>query len=292
MLLREWLSDKETFSFINIPVAHGPYDPPERFCKAVGASPSSGDPFVDEQNIHRYITGEVSPSEAAWDDLQALYAAGVVHADYLVGRLLERAPDDTWVILTADHGEHLGEHGRFGHQFSLYDELIRVPLIISHPSLDPRRRSDLVSHIDISPTIMNILDQNDNDTESTGRSLLAQPEEDRTVFAEYGPPAAHMNALNNNTNTINQETFDRLFRGIQAAITPKYKLLRYSDGTEELYHRDREGADALEKYPEVASDLRADMDRSLDGLPEVDESEFNDYVRGDVSDQLESLGYL
>jgi len=315
MLLREWVSQDETFSFINIPVAHGPYDPPERFREAAGASPSSGDPFVADQNFHAYVAGQLHPSEAAWDDLRTLYAGGVVHADYLVGRLLERIPDDTWVILTADHGEHLNEYGLAGHQFSLYDELIRVPLIISHPSLDSGRRNDLVSHVDLLPTIINLLDQNNDRigavpnptgvsskiepadfytdlTDLPGRSLFNAPKPDRTVFAEYGPPAAQMNALRNNVASIDSETFDKLFRGIQAAVTSEYKLLCYSDTTEVLYRRNNEGKDISADYPDIVNALRTVMNNSIGSLPIVDESEFSDYVRKEVTNKLESLGYL
>jgi arylsulfatase A-like enzyme len=273
-------------------VAHGPYDPPERFNEAVDASQSSGDPFVDNQNFHAYVAGEIDPSEAAWDDVRSLYAAGVVHADYLVARLLERTPDDTWVILTADHGEHLGEHGRAGHQFSLYDELIRVPLIVSHPSLDAGRRDDLVSHVDLLPTLLNLLGRDDAAVDLPGKDLLSTPDPDRTVFSEYGPPAIHMNALGNNTEAINQATFDQLFRGIQASINSEYKLLRYSDNMEELYHRDNEEKNILADHPKEADKLRAALDSNLDKLPEIDESKFDNYVRDNITNQLKSLGYL
>ena len=70
--------------------------------------------------------------------LRALYDASLSYLDHHVGRLLEflrRQPGyaDTWVVVTADHGELLGEHGRLGHHCQLDDQLLRVPLIVRYP---------------------------------------------------------------------------------------------------------------------------------------------------------------
>ena len=59
----------------------------------------------------------------------------------------------TIVIVTADHGEALFEHGFLGHNTQLYEESIRIPLLVRAPGVAARRVSDLVELIDLTPTI-------------------------------------------------------------------------------------------------------------------------------------------
>ncbi|HBA73110.1 MAG: hypothetical protein A2X82_18055 [Geobacteraceae bacterium GWC2_55_20] len=69
--------------------------------------------------------------------------------------------DRTIFVLTSDHGTEFHEHKRFDHGFSLYDELIHVPLIIKLPKrTDGKIIRDQVSSIDVMPTILDLLDVN------------------------------------------------------------------------------------------------------------------------------------
>lgn len=94
--------------------------------------------------------------------LVALYQEEVAHTDRHVGRLLaylERLglADDTLVILTADHGEEFMQHGWLGHTRTLYDELIRVPLIVRYPRrVRPRVVATPVSTAGIYPTVLEL----------------------------------------------------------------------------------------------------------------------------------------
>ncbi len=95
----------------------------------------------------------------------AKYDAKIHLLDSEIARVLEglRAlglEKDTLVILTADHGESLGEHGLyFNHGNTLYDELLRVPLIMRYPSRIPRNKvvSNQARLLDVIPTILDIL---------------------------------------------------------------------------------------------------------------------------------------
>jgi arylsulfatase A-like enzyme len=63
--------------------------------------------------------------------------------------------DDTIVILTADHGEQLGEHQQFGHRNGVYQALVHVPLVIAYPKrLDPQRVAKPVTNLEIYSTLM------------------------------------------------------------------------------------------------------------------------------------------
>ena len=69
----------------------------------------------------------------------ALYDGEIAWTDRHVGLLIERLEehgllDETIVVVTADHGEEFFEHGRFGHRKELYDESVRVPLVVRYPA--------------------------------------------------------------------------------------------------------------------------------------------------------------
>lgn len=87
------------------------------------------------------------------------YDAEVRNSDDLVGRVLRklaelRLGDELLIVVTADHGEAFGdEHGLTGHQDVMYDEVLRVPLIVGAPVFEPRRVSAPVELVDLYPTI-------------------------------------------------------------------------------------------------------------------------------------------
>lgn len=84
----------------------------------------------------RAMSGDLTPEEVAF--IRALYDEEIRHTDDGIGRLLARLgelelDDDTWVIVAADHGEEFLTHGWLGHTRTLYEELVRVPLIVRPP---------------------------------------------------------------------------------------------------------------------------------------------------------------
>jgi arylsulfatase A-like enzyme len=107
--------------------------------------------------------------------LGALYDAGVAYADAQVGALLDRLREAgllerSMVVLTSDHGEEFREHGRFLHS-QVYQELVRVPLIVSAPGLPAGRVAGLAQLSDIAPTVLDWLGLA-APPEMQGRSLL------------------------------------------------------------------------------------------------------------------------
>ena len=121
------------------------------------------------------------------EDVRVRYREEVEYVDREIGRLLTAveaasAGRDTLVILTADHGEELGLHGPPGHVSRLYNSVLRVPLIMSWPGQLPEGVvvSDPVSHIDLLPTIADLLNIRDSSVRSGRRlaPLLAPGRED------------------------------------------------------------------------------------------------------------------
>lgn len=310
-LFRQWVRNDDSFTFHNISVAHSPYHPPRPFRLTAGVEKTTDSRFVREQPFFEYIAGDVDPTPEEWDAVRRRYAAGIAHADYLLGRAINALDDDTWIIATADHGELLGEDGLAVHQFSLREELINVPLIIAHPSLEPTTVDDLVHHVDIAPTLHDIAAREgfaiDDPGELPGRSLLSSVDsvrkaaevtqstaggtDDRVLYAEYGPPIVATNTLLNNAESVDRETVEQYFVGLQAAITAEFKLVRRGDGVKQLVRRDDESVDVSDEYPDVTQRLSTAIDRDLGPLPTVESTELDAYVEQNIKERLEHLGY-
>jgi len=88
-----------------------------------------------------------------------LYDGEIAFTDHYVGLVLRRLAElgleeDTIVVITADHGEEFGEHGFKRHGYSLYQEAVRIPLVVRVPGATPRRVVDVVGNVDVLPTLL------------------------------------------------------------------------------------------------------------------------------------------
>ena len=107
-----------------------------------------------------------------------LYDGEIAFTDYHIGRVLEALDASplgkrTVVILTGDHGEAFGEHGEFFHGREIWDEVVRVPLLIRVPGAAPRRISRRVSDIDLAPTVLDLAGATP-DAGARGQSLVRE----------------------------------------------------------------------------------------------------------------------
>jgi arylsulfatase A-like enzyme len=127
--------------------------------------------------------------------LKAMYEDMVYYNDYHIGILIAKLKemnlfDETFFILTSDHGEAFGEHGFGSHGREPFDELLRVPLLMKFPQSEFRGRvSGLVQHIDIVPTIFDYVGLTRTNKAEQGRSLLpllkGRTEINSFIFAEH-----------------------------------------------------------------------------------------------------------
>lgn len=144
--------EDEEFTWVHLLAPHAPYDPPERHREAVGV------PDLDDSAESLTTRAQRNPEALTNYERAAvkkLYEASVREADEQAAQLLEHVDDDTLVVVSADHGEALFEHGQVGHAPSLYDELVHVPLLVRPPGGTSRRVVDTqVRHVDIAPTIL------------------------------------------------------------------------------------------------------------------------------------------
>lgn len=128
----DWLKKQKDpwFLWIHCFDPHDPYEPPE--------------PFKTEYNSRPY-DGEVA------------------YVDFALGRLLGDLKENdrfakTVIILTADHGESLGEHGETTHGYLAYNPTLQIPLVICVPGAKPGRIEQVVGHTDIFPTVCDVLE--------------------------------------------------------------------------------------------------------------------------------------
>jgi arylsulfatase A-like enzyme len=119
--------ERPWFAWVHLFDPHAPYRPPVDFAR--GRAPYDG--------------------EIAWTD-----AALGKTVDDLRGR---GQLDRTVIVVTADHGESLGEHGETTHGLFAYDATLRVPLIVVGPGLAPREVTIPTAHVDIVPTLLDLL---------------------------------------------------------------------------------------------------------------------------------------
>jgi len=160
--LGSWLDarpEEPFFAYVHLREPHFPYNPPPPFDGPV--FPDSPfprgleDAAVVEELNRQAAVGEL-PSPEVLARVRGLYLGNLAYADSLVGEIMGKLGPETTVILTADHGEALFEHEYLGHNTQLYEESIRIPLLIRAPGFAPRRVSDLVELIDLAPTIVDL----------------------------------------------------------------------------------------------------------------------------------------
>jgi arylsulfatase A-like enzyme/Tfp pilus assembly protein PilF len=129
---KRWLAEgdgRPTFCWIHLYDPHAPYLPAEPF-----ASCHPGAPYV----------GEVAAADGALEPV--------------LRPLLDAATPRTLVVVTADHGESLGEHGERTHGLFAYEATLRVPLIVFAPTVVPPASADaVVGHDDIVPTVLDAI---------------------------------------------------------------------------------------------------------------------------------------
>ena len=125
------------------------------------------DPYFDHSDAEAdpiLRTGNERPGSDQIEQMRQRYRGEVEYLDRHLGRFLawlatQERYDDTIIVLVADHGEEFHDHGHAWHGLSVYDEQIRVPLIIKPAgrTLAGRRQSALVSSLDVAPTIVSLL---------------------------------------------------------------------------------------------------------------------------------------
>ena len=147
----EWMRDNENyFLWAHLMDPHIPYYPMKTLS---GLSKHEMRTLNDK--IIESVHGNYSPNQDETKTALQLYKEDIFEMDMALGPLLENIPEDTFLIITSDHGEEFGEHGQYSHHSDKYiPELTHVPLIISGPGVLPRTLTERVSTMSITATII------------------------------------------------------------------------------------------------------------------------------------------
>jgi arylsulfatase A-like enzyme len=241
-----WLDEVGSSPFllwVHLYDAHRPYDPPE-------------------------------PYRSHYADA---YVGELLFVDAQIGRLLaaleqRRILNRTIVVAVADHGESRGEHGERDHGIFVYDNVLRVPLIIRSPVLPPRRVADQVRLTDIMSTVLDMLG-------------LAAPPADGVSLVDLMMGAPEHLDLDAYAESLYPQRFgwsplralsDGRFKVIDAPRPELYDLHRDPFEQHNLYSERRELAEAMRaKLRTVTIDRRASAP-----------------VGEDVRSRLAALGYI
>ncbi len=255
---RTWFGKKapgKFFAFVHFYDAHAPYEPP--------------DPFVPEI---------VTP--------MSMYQGELRYVDSVIGRLFDEMNDkkvweDTILVITGDHGEMLGEHKEMGHGYYIYQQALRVPLIVVIPGKKGKTSIEKpVQLVDLMPTILDML-QIDTPKTVQGVSMMPLVEGKQT-----GPRFAYSESLSG-TQTFGTAPL----RSIQDA---SYKYI--DTARPELYDI---RADILEEdnLIEQKKDLAGKMKSALQNVmarysADVRETAEERKLSSEESEKLAALGYI
>jgi len=280
----EWLDrDREGpfFAYVHTAEPHRPYIPPPPF-----------DTMFDP-DYSGFVTGVFKGpngygrAQNAEDvaHVIALYDGEVRFADEAFGNLLlgleaRGLDDETIIVITADHGEELFDRSGWNHGQSLYDELLRIPLIITEEAhvQGGLRVSHPVQLVDIAPTILDILGLTaPSSFEGTSLLALMTGEHDvriseRPVFAMTTQPPVR-----------------------SAIIKGQYKCVTHEDGSIELYDLVKdpgERTNLAQTETKVASALLSELRSWIDQHSDVDENRTESPLTTEEETRLRILGYV
>jgi arylsulfatase A-like enzyme len=188
---------------------------------------------------------------------------------------------NTIIIVTSDHGEGFHDHGRVGHANSLYNELLRVPLLVfsSAEAFPARRIGTPVAHVDVLPTLRAIAGL-PADARNVGTSLLPLLREGRWAQGER-PLLAHL------------MEFDEQHEW-KAVVLGKWKLIDRLPGRAELYDLEADPAerhDLAAQHPEEVARLRREYARGESSLPRYTDAARNEQLSPEAVEKLRALGY-
>lgn len=146
------------FSYLHFIEPHLPYQPPEPYASLFDPEFRN---LVDctAKGLRPYRRRQ--PDSAKLKNIVGLYDGNLAYADAELRSLLEPLMEDgtfehSIFIFLSDHGEAFWEHGSRGHGLDVFDEVVRVPLMIRIPGMSGRRIPDVVELVDILPTVADL----------------------------------------------------------------------------------------------------------------------------------------
>jgi arylsulfatase A-like enzyme/tetratricopeptide (TPR) repeat protein len=212
------------------------------------------------------------------------YDAEIAFADDSIGRFLDALRSDglidrTVIVVVGDHGEGLGDHGELTHGLTIYDSVLRVPLIVRAPGSPSGRVRDTVRTVDLMPTICELVGV-ECPSEVQGASLA--------MLLAGGPP-------------LELEAYSETVRGrLQYGWSPVFGLTQgewkyIAAPAPELYRvasDPGETANLIDEEPAVARRLEARLASLRETIRSPHASRAAVWIDAATRDRLTALGYL
>jgi arylsulfatase A-like enzyme len=261
------------FVFLHTYEVHSPYDPPQMYRDLLDVPPST--PAATSAFLLEHAASAAStlaPGEL--EAISRLYDAEIRLADDTLRAWWSELEAigflrDAVVIVTSDHGEEFGEHGGLLHRDLLYDVLIKVPLLVAGRGIEPGRRDQPVSSVDIAPTILDLAGAPQAAQGMEGASLR-EPRRRSSVVSQYGTSR-------------------------YALRTREWKLIWSGPGAIELFRMREdpgERENVAERHPDVRDTLLGALERwRRDRRPGIGQGAPVELDEGQWR-ELESLGYV
>ncbi|MEM7583438.1 MAG: sulfatase [Acidobacteriota bacterium] len=298
------------FAFLNYMEAHRPRIPSEVFRRRVMPAedvPRSYEVDRSWPTIWSYSFGLVDFTAEELRVISGTYDATIAELDQLLGELLTRLEDaghldNTIVVLTSDHGEHLGEQHLLDHQYSVYEPLVRVPLVVHLPEhlrdrLAPGREARPVMTFDLFPTLLQLAGLSNPLADRSHAVSLLEPKPSRPRLSEYTAP---FKTAFRTVRELHPDWQSAPWESALRALThERHKLIRReADGASRLFAIDSDPAETTDlgaDQPELRQRLEDLLDRHLGAITPFQagaEAEALPPMSEDQRRRLEALGYL
>jgi arylsulfatase A-like enzyme len=258
--LMDWLAerpdeDRPFFAFLNLMEAHSPRIPSAAARAKVMSEEAQALALTTDASVfaeNEYIVGKREYTPAQLEAMGGVYDAALVDLDDATGDLVDdlRAKqllDDTLFILASDHGEALGEHRRLEHRFSVYDQLLHVPLLVRYPAkMTPARVSERVTTADVYATVLDVAGVRPS-TPSFSTSLVGRTTFDKFVFAQMTDPfSSQLKSIREAYPGLSTAPWERTYCAVYEGAT---KLIYATDGGHQLYDVASDPAEAHDLFP-------------------------------------------
>jgi len=152
--------DDRFFLFLHTYDVHCPYEPPPRYALAFRSEEAAPVETAGRCGNPHFNAMDLTPAQAL--HLSDRYDASIRHADDRLAAFAQWLAEEellaeTLLVVVSDHGEELLEHGRIGHEDTLYRESLHVPWILAGPGLAPRVVEEPAGLADVAPTLLDLL---------------------------------------------------------------------------------------------------------------------------------------
>ncbi|MDE0887306.1 MAG: sulfatase [Myxococcota bacterium] len=280
-----WQLAKASFEDDYLALCHENYDPAK--CR-IGT-------------LEKYLAVDRTIQKITFDDddlrhIEELYDAGIRQLDNELGRFFsilesEGRLEEALIVITSDHGEEFMDHGRMDHFLTMYQEVLRVPLILRGPGIPAGQRiATPVSLVDLSPTILSIAgleEKNSSDGLDLSPLLLGREHPSFESRAIYGEASGGL-------------TYEKMMEG----VFPIYRSLRR--GRHKIIHDSKtqkwllydlesdpgESRDLSEEKPEITRRLAAEMRERYRDFDPTPSPQNRVELEVEQLERLRALGYV